>query len=615
MIATWSLLAGAFTRFCRSRRDAILGGSLFFAVMVLAITETLSAAKILYFQPLVLAWITATVLSLLFFVFTARKYKSPARPAHIPRDPILLACVTAIVIIIGIVGLTAIVAPPNNWDSMTYHMARVANWVQHRTVDPYPTQILRQIYLGPWSEYAVANMQILVASDRLANCVQFFAMIGCVIGVSAISAGLGASPRGQAIAGLFAASIPIMILEASNTQTDCVAGLWVVCAINAGLNVSHRNKLGLNSALLSVAVGVAFLTKATTALVLAPFVAWVVFAQSRSKGFAAAMRSLLLLVALPLLINARQFHRNHSVFAAFLVPASEAGWYRNTLHTPGAIASNSLRNLLMNTGFRGMRTFPVDAKNIVRIVSGLDPSDPRITYSGTQFTFSYTRDEHDAGNPIHLLLGATALAATIYNSRRDSRAAVFAACILAGFFLFCFELKWQPWITRLQLPIFVITAPLFGLMIDRIGSTRVSAVLIAILFGHSFIYLLYGAPRTLVGSNTIFNTPRANQYFSKRPDLREPYQQAAEIFTQARPPFVALACKGDSWEYALRSQLPPGTGIIHVGVTNPSNACPSFAPSRRLEYLIDLDNASIPAGYSDYHSVCNRSGIAVLVAR
>jgi ABC-type uncharacterized transport system permease subunit len=51
---------------------------------------------------------------------------------------------------VGIAGLFGVIVliflsgccyPPNNWDSMTYHMARIAHWVMNESIEPYPTHI------------------------------------------------------------------------------------------------------------------------------------------------------------------------------------------------------------------------------------------------------------------------------------------------------------------------------------------------------------------------------------------------------------------------------------------------------------------------------------------
>src|SRR5690242_18911992 len=76
---------------------------------------------------------------------------------------------TTITTIFAFTLVIAIVAPPNNWDSTTYHMARVLNWIQQESVNHFPTYNLRQIELNPWAEYAILQFQLLSGGDYLAN--------------------------------------------------------------------------------------------------------------------------------------------------------------------------------------------------------------------------------------------------------------------------------------------------------------------------------------------------------------------------------------------------------------------------------------------------------------
>jgi hypothetical protein len=64
----------------------------------------------------------------------------------------------------------------------------------------------------------------------------------------------------------------------------------------------------------------------------------------------------------------------------------------------------------------------------------------------------------------------------------------YALCVIGATLLFLVVLRWQPWITRLQLPIFALAAPLIGFLAferirgwARIGATALLALLLVIL--------------------------------------------------------------------------------------------------------------------------------------
>ena len=78
---------------------------------------------------------------------------------------------------IALLYVVAIVYPSNNYDSMTYHMARVVFWIQERSVDFYPTINHRQNGLGPGAEYLILILQLFSGGDWFANSVQTMALV------------------------------------------------------------------------------------------------------------------------------------------------------------------------------------------------------------------------------------------------------------------------------------------------------------------------------------------------------------------------------------------------------------------------------------------------------
>lgn len=116
--------------------------------------------------------------------------------------------------------LLLIVSPPNNWDSMTYHMSRVAHWIQNHSVAHYPTYNLPQLFHPPFNSFTIMHLQILSGRDTFANLVQWWAMIGSIIGTSLIAKQLGAKERGQILAAVFCATLPLGILKEKKETID-----------------------------------------------------------------------------------------------------------------------------------------------------------------------------------------------------------------------------------------------------------------------------------------------------------------------------------------------------------------------------------------------------------
>src|SRR5215510_12937623 len=94
---------------------------------------------------------------------------------------------------------------------------------------------------------------------------------------------------------------------------------------------------------------------------------------------------------------------------------------------------------------------------------GMDVNDPRSTrlYSLSHFDIVGTSTDPDrTGNPLHLalILVAVAVIAAGGEGRRPSRLAGYILALVLAVVLFSLLLKWQPWHSRLHLPLFVLAS-------------------------------------------------------------------------------------------------------------------------------------------------------------
>ena len=181
-------------------------------------------------------------------------------PAFTACHPGLAYAVPGAVLAATFVG--ALAAAPNNWDSMTYHMSRVAHWIQNGGVAHYPTTIDRQLFLSPWAEFAILQFQGLTGGDRWANLIQWASMVGCMCCASLIAKQLGGKWSVQLSTAAIVAAIPMGILQSSTTQNDYVTAFWFVCFVHYTLHLSSSPSSGprVSAPLAGASLGLMLLT-------------------------------------------------------------------------------------------------------------------------------------------------------------------------------------------------------------------------------------------------------------------------------------------------------------------------------------------------------------------
>ncbi len=517
-------------------RAIFLGASLAWGIFLTLVTEILSAFNLISFEPFLLAWMMGVALAAGAWVWTRSRNGARRITLEWPfdrPDSFLIACTVSVLVVIGII---AVQAPPNTVDSLTYHMSRVMHWIQDRNLGYYPTHVLRQLHQNPWSEFAILHGVLLNGGDdRLANLVQWYSMVGSIVGVSLIAKELGAGTRGQVIAGVVCVTIPMGILQGSSTQNDYTVSFWITCFAYFALRL-QRQATWPAALAAGASLGLAVLTKATAYPYLAPFLLWIALALFiRQPKRATGLLAVVALVALAL--NLGYFERNYAFYGSPLGPGQEGAdnsfKYINDSFDLSSLSSNLVRNLSVHIGvpLRRVNVFLTDQIYALHVVLGISPNDPRTTWTGTRFVVpNPSLNEDWAGNLLHLvLIGICASLVVVGKGLGVTKGApiLYLLAVAASFVLFCFLLKWQPWNSRLHLPLFVLLSAFVALVLSKLDFRFTFPVLVVLLVA-ALPWLFLNSTRPLLGSKSIFLTGRLEQYFANYPSLVLPYQNAVQ---------------------------------------------------------------------------------------
>ncbi len=558
------------------KREIVLATFVKLGVALFVGTEALSLLGALSRPWVALFWVVALAL----IVWRTR---IEIRRPNI--DWFVAFCCTAVAAIVITTGVTAWFSPPNSSDAMAYHMPRVIYWAEQGSVRFFPTQYLNQIMLQPLAEYAMLHLYLLAGSDQWINFVQWTAALGSIVGVSAVAKELGATARGQAMAALFAATLPSGILAASGAKNEWVLALWMICAVYFALRK--------NAVMLGLAIGLALLTKATAYLFLLPLLALLL----RERP-----RRILLAASLALAINLPHFARNYDLSGSPLGFDSAHGdgkfrWQNDSFGWKQTV-SNGLRHLSEQLGARSdlwnNRVF--ETVKSAHGVLGIDPNDPNTTFPDSKYSIPRNANhEADVPNRWHLLALVALFAFLVRKTPR------YVVGIVAGFIAFCFYLKWQQFMARMFLPLYVSAAPLAGML----RPLWLQVALALLLLGGARLPALQNWVRPLQGPKSVLRMSRHDQYFSDLQAWKNQaaYEKAAALVAASGCKSVGIDITNLQIEYpliALVREKAPQTVFFHTGVDNESIHYGPFATPCIVVCLDCLNDTRRAGEYSRY---------------
>jgi Dolichyl-phosphate-mannose-protein mannosyltransferase len=435
--------------------------------------------------------------------------------------------------------LMGIAVAPNNWDSMTYHLARVAYWLQFDSVLHFDNGTLRQLANPPNGEYLQGWTMLLSGSDRLVATVQWLALTGLAAGV----AGMARNLRFGHPAALFAAALfvvlPQPILQASSTQNDLIVAFFVIAALHFGFR-GVRDRSGVDLALFGVALGLAVGAKGT-ALLTVPLLGLVLaLAAWRFKApLGLLARGVGFAIAGVVLLGSFNYILNQDTYGDPL-----GGLPAYTERTT-QLDQNAVRDwwtLADTTGF-SMPWLDVGVRRPVN--KALGPT--RAPGGGYVLDTGVNEDTSAFGllGVLAVLLFAGVL--LWWRTAWDRRA--LAAAALGYLVLFAVVNEYNVWLGRLMIVGIALGAPLLALLY-RWGWTRGLAVALALL--SLLPCLVFNPSKQLFvepGQPTVFGHDRLVQQTLLRPEMRAPLQELARRLPADAP--IGLVHGEDTWDYSF----------------------------------------------------------------
>ena len=153
------------------------------------------------------------------------------------QDPTIISrlsgslAIAILFLLLAATAFTAMSSIPNTWDSMTYHLPRIEQWLQNKSLEFYPVWQLRQVEIILLAEKLILVVRSIFPSMSSANMVQWFSYAGCILVGNRITRELGGSRSSQCLSSVIIATLPMAILQSSSTQTDLVVAFFSAASV------------------------------------------------------------------------------------------------------------------------------------------------------------------------------------------------------------------------------------------------------------------------------------------------------------------------------------------------------------------------------------------------
>lgn len=602
----------------RNKKDAITSyiySVTLWTLYCYIITESLSFGNLLTSTGLLAAWGIYDLCLLLVLVYRIRREKLSVQQIRSDFWRVSHSKgVVCLLIYAAVMVICALIIVPYNWDSMTYHCARLFHWAQNKSVAHYATGNSRQVSSPVLAAFVNVNVYILTKNGgSVLNLLQCVSHLSNGMLVYFIARKLQLSSKSCVLSAVLFYSMPIAFAEALTTQVDNFSAFWLLSFVYLILDFTKKNqKIGFDKEtiekiiVLSLCVAFGYLSKPSVGFGMLFFAVWlfimVLVRKDNWKVFLYALGAGILLV----IILLPELNRNFQTFHAFASQETGARQLIGSLH-PRHILVNLSKNLAFNlpcVWLYQSSHYIYSFVNKIAVWLRIDINSPVISEDGREFSVHQpqTYGCDTAVNPVivwAILIGTIIFVISLKNyikNKENSQKIVYFIVSVGSFFLFCAILRWEPFVSRYMISYLALLCPAIGIVLDmlqeRIPQAAVRGAYVILYFlcmtEMLGLFLNYG--------DIVKNYRGDKGYFVVRNGIYNDYKEITEYINTLDIKSLGVYIGSDSYEYPLIQMLSGDLRIEHVNVENETAIYvdDSFIPEMVITYEQgEIDSMSV----------------------
>lgn len=563
---------------------------LMFELLLLGINNLLSVFHALNRYTVLFSWLLVFFIAMVLYGKNlepgqTRAQKKEEDGADSFSRPLRITMLGILFILSAVLLIGAIFTVPYNYDSMSYHLARVGYWMDHQSVAHYICNIDRQIYSPVLAEYNLLHIMLLGGSDTFVNFLQYMSMFAAAYFIYQSAGRLGTNRTFSLFGAFVFMMMPLTISQSITTQNDLFVTVFFAIFIYKLVEVIKWDKIipdrqqVITIIMLGLTVAFSYLAKTSVCASMLFFMPWLLIVRLKKKDKPVKLLGSVGIAAVSIALPVSETWIRTYLSSGSLMTDTASGDIMVATKNVSYIVVNILKNfslLITQNFYRGLNGFVYRIAIGTGQLLGVEVNNEAIAFHGFDFLRHmnmgedmYSHDKTPSAFAAYLaVLGGVLLVVLLVRLviKREklekeikgqwSLSLGFALSAWLSFGFIMALLRWQPWGTRLMYPALAITvimsANMLWLFLGKLKKGIQSALLV----------LLIALCTLLAVPSVTYNMSQAGNFLKNGCEDRLSYYFAynqrrasyEELLAHAREEGVTdigLIISGDGYDYPL----------------------------------------------------------------